>query len=331
MSTLAVDGAQRRRRNLPHGHRPPVLRPRRCSPPRCRCSSPPTCRWPATSPWSPSGSSSTRIEITADRAAAAALAEGNRNTAMGWMARDHARAVSGSSPSRVLLVGLLCGRRRRSRRRGARRDPLHGLTSARPAGSPDRARTREGELMAARVGELVTRPVRPRQGAGLPCGVAPAVDRAGADLRQRRKERRVQAPGRIQARRLDPDPDRPGSTSRSTRAVLYLLLASAADDLDDDLHREADADEAESRPDGGRGRLRPDEEQHHRRQPRPEAYAPPLVPLPRHPVLLHRVLEHDRLPAAADQQSRDRSTSSGSSSLRSRSTPRPRTSRSRWS
>ena len=52
-------------------------------------------------------------------------------------------------------------------------------------------------------------PLRPRR-------LLRGHDRAAADLRQRRQERRVQAPGRVQAPRLDPDPPRRGSTSRST-------------------------------------------------------------------------------------------------------------------
>ncbi len=57
----------------------------------------------------------------------------------------------------------------------------------------------------------------------------------------------------------------------------------------------------------------------------------PLVPVPRRALLLDLVLEHDRLPAAADQHRARRSTSSASKSPPSRSTPRPPTSRSRWS
>ena len=61
--------------------------------------------------------------------------------------------------------------------------------------------------------------------------------------------------------------------------------------------------EAEPRPDRDRGRLRPDQEQHHRRQPS-TLRDQPLVPVPRRALLLDLVLEHDRLPAAADQQRR---------------------------
>ena len=57
---------------------------------------------------------------------------------------------------------------------------------------------------------------------------------------------------------------------------------------------------------------------------------PEVVPLRGHALLLHLVLEHDRLPAAARPTPRTRSTSSGSRSRHSRSTRPPPTSRSRW-
>ena len=65
------------------------------------------------------------------------------------------------------------------------------------------------------------------------------------------------------------------------KAVLYLRARERRDDLGDDLHRAADADEAEPRPDRGRGRLRPD-----RRTTSPAATSrvlrDPLVPVHRH-------------------------------------------------
>ncbi len=39
------------------------------------------------------------------------------------------------------------------------------------------------------------------------------------------------------------------------KAVLYLVARKRGDDLDDDLHRESDATQAQPRPDGGRARL----------------------------------------------------------------------------
>ena len=47
------------------------------------------------------------------------------------------------------------------------------------------------------------------------------------------------------------------------RAVFYLFLAAAADLLHDDLDRQAHGRQAEQDADGGRARLRPDEEEHH--------------------------------------------------------------------
>ena len=55
-----------------------------------------------------------------------------------------------------------------------------------------------------------------------------------------------------------------------------------------------------------------------------------LVPLPGEPLLLHLVLEHDRLPAAADQHRAQGRHLRRWRCPRSRSTRRPRTSRSRW-
>ena len=50
------------------------------------------------------------------------------------------------------------------------------------------------------------------------------------------------------------------------KAVLYLGARERADDRRDVLHRQPHAARAEQGPDGGRGRLRPDPQQHHRRQ-----------------------------------------------------------------
>ncbi len=57
----------------------------------------------------------------------------------------------------------------------------------------------------------------------------------------------------------------------------------------------------------------------------------PLVPLPGRALLLDLVLEHDRLPAAADQHRAHGQRLRRSKSPPSRSTPPPPTSRSRWS
>ena len=50
------------------------------------------------------------------------------------------------------------------------------------------------------------------------------------------------------------------------RAVFYLLLRQWPDDCHHGLDRTADAAEAESGPDRGRGRVRPDPQQHHGRR-----------------------------------------------------------------
>ena len=72
------------------------------------------------------------------------------------------------------------------------------------------------------------------------------------------------------------------------------------DDRGDGLDRATHAAEAEPGADRGRGRLRPGQEQHRRRQ-HAERGGAPLVPLRRRPLLLDPLLEPDRLPAAADQ------------------------------
>ena len=114
------------------------------------------------------------------------------------------------------------------------------------------------------------------------------------------QERGVQAPERVQARRLDPDPHRAHQPLDQQGGPLPVP-GERADDLGDGLHRPAHAAEAEPRPDRGRGRLRPDQEQHHRRRTsRSYATRPSGSPSSR-PSSSSSVLEHDRLPAAADE------------------------------
>ena len=119
------------------------------------------------------------------------------------------------------------------------------------------------------------------------------------DLRQRGQKRSLQAPERVQARTVGRDPPRRHRPQHQQGGPLPLPR-QRPDDRHDGLDRAADAAEAEPDPDRGRGRLRPDQEHDHRRQPRRQD-GEPLVPLPRHALLLDLVLEHDRLPAAADQ------------------------------
>ena len=213
---------------------------------------------------------------------------------------------------------------RRPRRGGARPWSSSPSTSARAsccARPSPRSRPDGGPARQLAQGSLV-----PRQDRSLHRRVAHPLDRAAADLRQRRQERRVQAPGRVQAPRLDPDPPRAPQPLDQPRGPLPVP-GERTDDLGDGLHRPAHADEAEPHPGRGRGRLRRDQEQHHGHEPL-VLLRGQVVPLPRDPVLLHRLLEHHRLPAAADQQRRDHQHLRGRASHRSRSTPRRRTSRS---
>ena len=96
------------------------------------------------------------------------------------------------------------------------------------------------------------------------------------------------------------------------KAVLYLFLACAVTARHHDLDREADAGPPEPGADRGRGRLRPDLQADHQRQ-HARRDRGQVVPVRRHAVLLHLVLEHDRLHPAADEHARRPSTSSGSS------------------
>ena len=112
------------------------------------------------------------------------------------------------------------------------------------------------------------------------------------------------------------------------KAVLYLVLAQPHD-RDDGLHRQPHAGAAEPRADRGRGHLRADARQHHRRQHGPQDGGQ-VVPVHRDALPLHLVLEHDRLPAAADQHRAQGRHLRPARSRRSRCTRRPRTSRSRW-
>ena len=134
---------------------------------------------------------------------------------------------------------------------------------------------------------------------------------ARGDLRQRRQERRVPAPERVQARRLDRASTSAASTSRINKAVLYLVLASGLTIAAMIWIARRMQTEAEQGADGGRGRLRPDPQQHHRRQPRRQA-GREVVPVPGHALLLHLVLEHASATCRCRPTPSTRSTSSGS-------------------
>ena len=139
----------------------------------------------------------------------------------------------------------------------------------------------------------------PAGGGRLPAG----GDSAAGDLRQRRQERGVQAPGRVQAR---PVAQHQGGRHRLQHQPGGLLPGAGErpDDLRHGLDLAAHAAEAQPRADHRRAGLRPDPQQHHRLKPG-AAGRDQVVPLPGHPVLLPLVLQRDRLSAAAHQHPRD--------------------------
>ena len=180
------------------------------------------------------------------------------------------------SDARLVIVARRLARRARRPGRRPRRGPArprrvqHSLRHQLHHQPARRRRRRSGEgRMTAWWGRRST-----KQKVLLIFGVySVGVIALRPDRRQRRQERRVPAPERVQARQLDPDPDRAARHEHQPRGPLSVP-GQRPDDLLHDLHRAADADEAEQGPDGGRALLRPDQEQHHRRQPRRRDGAP---------------------------------------------------------
>ncbi len=266
--------------------------------------------------------------------AGAELAAGNRQKAMGIVAATTLGRVWLMATA-VLLVGLAereAGLAAAMLVASSSRSPspprASRTCSASPRGRGSRER-RSGSGRGARERRGVRRAQHQSQGPDRARRLLRRRDPDAADLRQRRQERRVQAAERVQARTVGLDPPRRHRPQHQQGGPLPPPR-QRPDDLHDGLDLAADAAEAEPGPDRDRGRLRPDQEHDHRRQPGHQDGGP-LVPLPRRPLLLDLVLEHDRVPAAADQHRAHGLRSSASKSPPSRSTPRPPTSRSRWS
>ena len=236
------------------------------------------------------------IEIASNRAIAGAVERRDRRAAMGWLGAT-SLASAWVVALAVLIVGLAAGKDA-------------GLAAALLA----------LVLFTVHLGSRVLLQGGPAPGAdlmadrlfnwlkGLPflgkirvfiaAWLIPSIA-APADLRQRREERGVQAPGRVQAPRLDPDPPRAPQPLDQPRGSLPVP-GERADDLGDGLHRPSHAAQAQPHPGRGRGRLRRDQEQHHGHEPS-LLLRDQVVPIPGDPVLLHRLLEPHRLPAIADE------------------------------
>ena len=194
------------------------------------------------------------IQVLAARRASEALANGNRQKAMGMIAATTLGRVW-LMATVVLVVGLARRTRGRARRRAPGPRPLHDLLRRPGDRPPVRARRRE----EPREDENQS-PDRARR---LPGDRDPDA----ADLRQRRQERRVQAAERVQARTVGLDPPRQPRPEHQQGGPLPRPR-QRPDDLRDGLDLPPHGAEAEPRADRGRGLLRPDQEHDHRRQPR---------------------------------------------------------------
>ena len=271
LSTLALDGSSARASRHTRGQPDPL---RGSGAARARAAGLP--RWPTgrcsatrspLAPGSPSGSSSSPPTAESPLRSRA----GERRGRLGVTAASRRSGASGSSPSAVLLVGLL----------GEREDGLAAallaalLFTVQMRIAVSRARPGKACVMS-RLASLSTK-AKVFLALGLYLGI---TSRPDPDPRERGQERGVPAAERVLPRPLDRRSTSRASTSRSTRPSSTCSSRAVADDRDDDLHREPDAARAEQDPDGGRARLRPDAQQHHRRQPRRgHEDGEPLVPV----------------------------------------------------
>ena len=196
------------------------------------------------------------ILVWAERASAAALARGDRRRALGIVGGVHlGPGMAGSARGTARRPA------RRARGRARRGRPLPGADHA----ASGLARAQQAPLSGGGA--------REPQGEDLDRGRALPVDhdRPADRARQRGQERLLPAAERVQARPLDRNQhrrDRP--LDQQGRALPGPR--ERVDDRDHELHRQPHAAGAEQGPDGGRDRLRPDPQQHHRRQhPRREA------------------------------------------------------------
>ena len=254
------------------------------------------------------------IQVLAERRANAELRAGNRQRAMATVAVSTLGRV-GLMATAVLLAGLA------EREAGlASGDPgpgpLHGLLR-RPGDRPPLRRTGGGQGMSTKAKVFI--------GLGVYLAIAILMllifGSSGKNEEfQPQNEFKLEPWVSIHLGGLD---------LSINKAVLYLVLASALTIFTMVWISRRMHAETEPGADRDRGRLRPDQEQHHRRQPR-HGDGDALVPLPRRALLLDLVLEHDRLPAAADQHRAHGRRLRPQRSPRSRSTRRPPTSRSRW-
>ena len=179
-----------------------------------------------------------------------ALAAGDRRRALGFIGGSTiGQAVAGHRPDH----------RRRPRRRPRGR-PRRGGPRLRPRHLPPRLpgdhevrvrRRRQG--MSTKAPDLARRRPLPRD-----------PGRAGRDPRQRGQERRTSSPRTSSSSTRGSTSHLGGIDFSINKAVFYLLLGERADDRRDDLGRQPDAAGAEQGPDGGRARLRPHPQQHHR-------------------------------------------------------------------
>ena len=110
---------------------------------------------------------------------------------------------------------------------------------------------------------------------------AARVHRPVRDLRQRGQERRVPAAERVQARPLDRDQHRPARHEHQQGRALPVPRRGADHVRSMIYIAKRMAGPAEQRPDRGRGRLRPHQQQHHARQHGRPTMAAQVVPVHR--------------------------------------------------
>ena len=253
---------------------------------RCRSSSRRTCRCSAGPARRSAGRSSASVQSLIEQRARASddprtvagLLTGSM-IARGWI-------VAGS----IFVVGL-------SEREAGLAAAILSITSLhlllhRPDAHRARSRSDAGRRLSTQAKILI--------GVFIWLGVAILLYVA---LRQRRQERGVQAADEF---KLDPWIEIQDRRHRPVdqQGGALPLPRLRAHHGHDDLHRQADAGPPEPRPDARRGRLRPhlhaDRQGQHAERDRRE-----VLPLRRHAVLLHLVLEHARLHPAAVHTPRD--------------------------
>ena len=236
----------------------------------------------------PPGSRSAGSRSSPPAAPATELAAGKRQRAMGIVAATTLGRVWLMATA-ILLAGLLAEREDGLAAALLLARPLHRLLRRRRASPTSSSPKRGGPRSEQRPGhrrregsrrEERRRPQHQSQGPDRARRLPRDRDPDRADLRQLRQKRSVPAPERVQARTVDLDRTRRHRPEHQQGGPLPGPR-QRPDDRHDGLDLAPDGAEAEPRPDGDRGRLRPDQKQRSPAATSTRQDGGPLVPLPR--------------------------------------------------